>query len=162
MAVLNNIDDKTTKEYKETILIGKYFADLGYNIKSGGYRGLMEAISIGAAQSENDVKIIGYTIGNSFLTETVVCDDIYDRLRKLITDTDVFIIQVGGIGTLAEMTLVFGEMRKKKVEEIPLIFVFIENWYDFLSKNRKLLGNKLFNHMIFVYDYDDIVGYMSS
>lgn len=35
------INDRTTKEYSDSILIGELLALNGYTIKNGGYRGLM-------------------------------------------------------------------------------------------------------------------------
>ena len=106
------INDTTTIEYKDSIEIGRILATYNYEVKNGGYRGLMEAVSLGASTVENS-KIIGHTVksfgsvkGNKYLTETVVCENIYDRLKCLNEDSDIFIVQRGGIGTLSELFLV--------------------------------------------------------
>lgn len=97
--------DTTSKEYLDTVLIGNLLSIKGYKVKSGGYYGIMEAIS--KEVSEMDGVAIGHTCksfpsttGNSYLTETKPADDIYDRLRMLISETDLFIIQKGGIAKM--------------------------------------------------------------
>ena len=102
--------DRTTKEYIETEKIGELLAQSGYKVKSGGYYGIMEATSKGSTESGGisigfTCKTFPSTKGNTFLSKTIVCDDIYDRLRSLIESSDLFIVQRGGIGTLSELFL---------------------------------------------------------
>lgn len=133
--------DTETPEYLDSIKIGEILAKKGYIVKNGGYYGLMEAVSIG------NEKAIGYTCtsfgsarGNSYLSETIVCDDIYDRLRGLIEGTDLFIVQRGGIGTLAELFLTLDCVRKLK--EKPLIILVGEFWEDVINGFSKMISEK--------------------
>ena len=118
--------DTTSIEYKETILIGKLLADKGYVIKNGGYFGLMEAVSKGA--SENNGEVLGFTCrtfrtikGNDYLTKNYPCDDLYIRLKCLLEESEVFIVQRGGLGTLSEIATLLDEARK--MEAPPKIYV---------------------------------------
>lgn len=122
-----------TKEYKETILIGELLAQNDYIVKNGGYRGLMEAVSKGA--TSKDGVAYGFTCstfpstkGNEFLTKTIVCDDLYDRLRCLIRGTDLFIVQRGSIGTLAELFLCMDIIRKMDKDDRPEIILIGNFW----------------------------------
>ena len=131
--------DQYSEEYFESIKIGKILAEKGYTIKNGGYYGLMEAVSKGSMNA------IGYTClsigpakGNEFLAETVVCDDIYDRLRHLIEETDLYIVQKGGLGTLAELFLTLDMLRKRK--DKAKVLLIGEFWHD-LMKNIGYLMN---------------------
>jgi uncharacterized protein (TIGR00730 family) len=133
--------DNTTKEYKESILIGNLLALKGYKVKSGGYYGIMEAVSKGV--SEVNGVSIGHTCksfstikGNQYLSETIPANDIYDRLRMLIEGTDVFIIQRGGIGTLSELFLTLDVVRKLKVR--PKIILIGEFWNDIMKSTSQL------------------------
>lgn len=128
--------DTSTQEYKDTILIGNLLAEKGYIVKSGGYYGIMEAISKGV--SEMNGVAIGHTCksfpttkGNSYLTETIPADDIYDRLRMLISETDVFIFQRGGIGTLSELFLVLDISRKMRNN--PKVYLVGNFWNEILG-----------------------------
>lgn len=128
--------DTTSKEYLDTVLIGNLLALKGFKVKSGGYYGIMEAISKGV--SEMNGVAIGHTCksfpttkGNSYLTETIPANDIYDRLRMLIEGTDVFIIQKGGIGTLTELFLTLDVVRKMK--DKPQIILVGSFWNDIMK-----------------------------
>lgn len=135
--------DKDTKEYKETILIGNMLGELGYTVKCGGYYGIMEAISKGVSESGgvaigHTCKTFPTTKGNEYLTETIPADDIYDRLRMLIQNTDIFILQKGGIGTLAELFLTLDIVRKMKNR--PKIILVGEFWIDVMKVVSPLLN----------------------
>ena len=134
------IDDTTTIEYKESIEIGRILATYNYEVINGGYKGLMEAVSLGASSIENS-KIVGYTVktfgstkGNKYLTENIVCDNIYDRLKFLTESSDIFIVQRGGIGTLSELFLVLDITRKLKRKPMVILYGAIwHNYYTFMK-----------------------------
>lgn len=153
------IDDKTTKEYSDSVSIGAFLASNGYILKNGGYRGLMEASSFGATQVGGTVigytcKSFGFTKGNDYLTQTIVCSDIYDRLGYLISNSEIFIVQRGGIGTLAELFLLLDETRKKK-ENKPKIFVFGEQWSKLFNSLTDVMTEEQRNMIIFCEDFED-------
>lgn len=73
--------DTVSKEYQETILIGNILATNGYKVKTGGYYGIMEAISKGVSESGGFVtghtcKTFATTKGNDYLSETIPAEDI--------------------------------------------------------------------------------------
>ena len=134
------INDKTTPEYTDSIEIGKILASYNYEIKNGGYRGLMEAVSMGASTIE-DSQITGFTVesfgsvkGNKYLTKTIVCENIYNRLKCLIEDSHIYIVQRGGIGTLSELFLVLDITRKMNVKPLVVLYGNIwDNYYTFMK-----------------------------
>lgn len=153
------INDTTTKEYADSILIGELLSKKGYIVKNGGYKGLMEAVSKGATSVENG-KAIGFTCktfwstkGNEYLTETIPCEDIYDRLRELITNSQLFVVQSGGVGTLSELSLVLDISRKMKVK--PKIFILGENWHNIMQAVSVIMPSTDFNNIIFCADVDE-------
>lgn len=126
----NNTD---SLEYEESVLIGELLAKKGFIVKNGGYRGLMEAVSKGAYQQGGIVlgytcKSFGNTEGNVYLTENIICENLFERLEKLISDTDVFIIQKGGIGTLSELFVTLDSIRKLSKKERPKIYLLGKHW----------------------------------
>lgn len=154
------INDTTTTQYKETILIGKFLADKNYNIKSGGYRGLMEAVSYGASLSKNKINIIGYTCksfgytkGNKYLTETIVCDDVFIRLNNLILDSTLFIFQIGSIGMLSELFLTLDVYRK--LENKPKIILIGDFWKQIIVSLKPIVSEKEINLLTIVSNYDE-------
>lgn len=125
-------NDQTTPEYKDTVEIGRLLAEAGYVVKTGGYRGMMEAASKGAFEAGGHTvghtcRSFGSVKGNEFLTETVPSEDLFDRLRCLIMNTDLFVIQKGGTGTLAELFLTLDILRKVK-ENRPKILLIGQPW----------------------------------
>jgi predicted Rossmann-fold nucleotide-binding protein len=111
----------------------------------------MEAVSKGV--NEVHGYSIGYTCktfpsikGNEFLSETIVTEDIYERLRLLISGSELFIIQKGGIGTLSELSLLLDIIRKPKASN-PLIYLIGDTWKDiitFIEEQKFLNKDKAF------------------
>ncbi len=99
--------------YTEGVELGKFLAQKGYVIKCGGYGGLMEAISKGAKEAGG--KIIGIALEqfdqelerNQFLDEVIIAKNLYERLKLLIENSELFVIQKGSIGTLCELFTVW-------------------------------------------------------
>ncbi|RZS93203.1 LOG family protein [Aquimarina brevivitae] len=136
--------DKTTLEYNDTVKIGRLLADMGYVVKNGGYGGMMEAVSYGALQQGGEVigvtcKQVGTIEGNDFLTQTIVTEDLYDRLKVLINNTELFIVQKGGIGTLSEVFLVLDILRKEPIANRPMMFFVGDAWKKVIEVVKKQL-----------------------
>lgn len=136
-----------TPEYEESVMIGKILSQKGFIVKCGGYGGLMEACSLGVNSKGGIIigytcKTFGHTKGNKYLSETVICEDIYDRLRYLIKDSEIFIIQKGGIGTISELVLVLDENRKTKSKKIIVMG-------NYMKEKLKFLDESDYNSIIF-------------
>ena len=120
-----------SQEYQDTVFIGQILAKNGYIVKTGGYYGMMEAVSKGAHECGGitigyTCKIFPSTKGNPYLTETIVTENMYDRLQGLIDDADLYIVLPGGLGTLAEMFLTLDLIRKKN--DKPNVLLVGEIW----------------------------------
>lgn len=99
-------------EYREGERLGQFLAATGFTVKNGGYYGLMEAVTKGVFESNG--KTIGVLNGqfgskapNKYLTTTIKEPDLFDRLRTLISGSELFIFQHGSIGTLEELMSVW-------------------------------------------------------
>jgi uncharacterized protein (TIGR00725 family) len=142
-----------TPEYHDSVMIGEYLAEKDYIVLNGGYSGLMEGVSKGV-MNKNGI-VIGYTVktfgsikGNKYLSATIVCEDIYERLRCLVDVSSVFIIQKGGIGTLTELMLLLDISRKKSVK--PKILVFGNEWKDILTYLSSMIPDEIYSHIHFL------------
>ncbi|NAS30026.1 hypothetical protein GTQ40_03495 [Flavobacteriaceae bacterium R38] len=136
--------NNTSKEYLETVQIGTFLAEKGYIVKNGGYGGMMEAVSKGATSTGGTAigvtcKQVGSAEGNTFLTETIATQTLYERLEILIENTDVFIVQKGGIGTLSEVFLALDIIRKEKIENQPKLFFIGDLWNDIIAQIQSTL-----------------------
>lgn len=137
------LDITDTPEYLDTICIGHILAEKGYVVKNGGYGGMMEAVSKGA--SEGGTKVIGYTCatfpstqGNKYLSVNLIRDDIYERLSSLITGSELFIVQRGGLGTLAELFLTLDIIRKNRHTQ-PKVVLIGDFWLDIMKSIEPII-----------------------
>jgi len=107
----SRVDDP--KLYEEGVELGRFLAERGYVVKCGGYGGLMEAVSKGVNDAGGEV--IGVTLEyfdktrpkNPYLTKRIPTKDLFERLKKLIVGSDIFIAQTGSVGTLNEIFMVW-------------------------------------------------------
>ena len=107
----SKVDDP--KLYEEGVELGKFLAKRGYVVKCGGYGGLMEAVSKGVKLTGGEV--IGITLKyfdeirpeNPYLTKKIQTKDLFERLKKLIEGSELFVAQMGSIGTLNEIFMVW-------------------------------------------------------
>ncbi|HUI30403.1 MAG TPA: LOG family protein [Candidatus Acidoferrales bacterium] len=114
-------------EYQEAELLGRKLSEAGLSVCTGGYRGIMEAVSKGASRVEGN--IIGVTSAvfsptpNEYVNMQVHTMTLYERLQKLIELGSGYIILKGGTGTLVELALVWELMNKNMISEKPIIVV---------------------------------------
>ncbi len=99
--------------YKEGVELGRFLAEKGYVVKCGGYLGLMEAVSRGVREAKGEIIGIGLKEFenmrdiNRYLTKKIIAADLFERLRLLIEDSELFVVQSGSIGTLNELFTVW-------------------------------------------------------
>jgi uncharacterized protein (TIGR00730 family) len=107
-------------EYENTYKLGKLLALNELNVISGGYFGIMEAVSKGAV--ENGGAATGVTLSylerkpNQFLSKVISCDNLFERISKLIELGDAYIVLQGGTGTLLEFASVWEYLNKGLVD----------------------------------------------
>jgi len=152
------------KVYNDTVAIGKLLHEKGYTVRTGGYGGTMEAASKGAAEAGGEPTGVTCATfpssrGNKYLANTIVADDLYHRLRILIDESDLFIIQHGGIGTLAELYLTMDIARKKKVDR-PTIILVGGIWRGIITATEALLTNNENSSLIIVDEYTEIENHL--
>ena len=131
--------------YQDTVAVGKAIAEAGYGVISGGYAGLMAAASQGAASADGTV--IGVTTAtlkelrgiqpNQWLTDEIHYPTMRERLMHLIQEPDAHVVMPGGIGTLAELIMVWELMRVHELPDRPII-LFGDYWGDLLAPMRDM------------------------
>lgn len=112
------------KQYETAYNLGKLLGEQGFNVCTGGFYGIMEAVSKGVVESGTEA--IGVTIdawglnGNPFLTEEIRCETLFERVTKLIELGDGFVILQGGTGTLLELAAVWELVNKDFIDHKPI------------------------------------------
>jgi uncharacterized protein (TIGR00730 family) len=117
--------------YAETRELGKLLAERGHTVLTGGYIGVMEAVSRGAREAGGHV--IGVTCedieawrplkANSWVMEEIRKKTLVERLRTLIHECDAALAMPGGAGTLTEISLLWNLMIVESLHRRPLILV---------------------------------------
>jgi uncharacterized protein (TIGR00730 family) len=117
--------------YQEAYLLGSLLGNAGHTIQTGGYIGVMEAASRGAAESGGHV--IGITCDeiekwrplgpNPWVKEERRYPTLRQRLFALIDTCDAAIAMPGGIGTLAEIAEIWSQVQSQAIPPRPIILV---------------------------------------
>jgi hypothetical protein len=104
--------------YEEARGLGRLLAERGHAVLTGGYMGMMEAVSRGAHEAGGHV--IGVTSAeiqswrpipaNDWVKEERKTGTLIERLKMLIEACDAAIGLPGGPGTLAEIALAWNRM----------------------------------------------------
>ena len=114
-------------EYQEALRLGRLLVEAGFDVCSGGYAGVMEAISRGAHDAGGHV--IGITMTqfksapNPYLKKIEPSADFYARLQKLIRQSVGYVALRGGMGTMTEISLVWNKLTMNVLPPRPLILL---------------------------------------
>ncbi|MGB7846162.1 MAG: LOG family protein [Candidatus Acidiferrum sp.] len=128
-------------DYEEARALGKALAEHGFAVCSGGYGGVMEAVSRGAKDAGG--KVYGVTAeffarkANSWIDVEVRKETWEERLFELIRMGDGFVACKGGTGTLVELAVVW-EMLNKSVMNAKPCVVLGEFWQPILDRVREV------------------------
>ena len=97
-------------DYQDGIRLGRRLAAAGWTVATGGYGGLMEAVSTGAADVGG--RVIGVTApavfparsgANQHVTDERRAATITERIHELLTAADAVIALPGSLGTFTEL-----------------------------------------------------------
>jgi uncharacterized protein (TIGR00730 family) len=129
-------------DYEEARILGRALAKHGFSVCSGGYGGVMEAVSRGAKEAGG--KTFGVTADffktaklNSWVDEEVRMKTWEERLFELIRRADAFVACKGGTGTLVELAVVW-EMINKSVMNAKPFAVLGEFWRPVVDRVREV------------------------
>ncbi|MBN1536574.1 MAG: LOG family protein [Anaerolineales bacterium] len=134
--------------YKDAYQLGRLLGLSGYTILNGGYIGVMEAVSKGAAEAGGHV--IGVTcdeieawrpvLPNPWLKEELRFPTLRERLFALIDRCDAAVVFPGGIGTLGELAVMWSQLQIGGITPRPLVIVGKE-WENVLYTMYDQLGD---------------------
>jgi len=126
--------------YAQALALGVALAEKGLAVCTGGYGGVMEAVSRGAKQAG------GHTIGitarffrsraNAWIDEEIRVATWRDRLFELVERGHGYVTCPGGTGTLVELAIVW-EMLNKGVMEKKPVAIFGEFWRPVIDHVRE-------------------------
>jgi uncharacterized protein (TIGR00730 family) len=122
--------------YEEARRVGSLLVSAGYGVVTGGYGGVMEGASRGAAEAGG--RAVGVTCAiftsrspNPFLTERRETRDLIERTAALVAAGRGFVVLHGKSGTLAELTLLWALHRAGSLGPRPVVLLGAA-WRPFL------------------------------
>lgn len=118
-----------TPLYRACVALGRLLAQAGYVVATGGYTGSMEAVLHGAREA--GAHTVGYTCAtfardfqpNPWVAEERHTPGLSARIQRLAEESDAFVVVHGGLGTLAELALVWNMMLAGELPAKPLVVV---------------------------------------
>jgi len=128
-------------DYSDAFALGRALARGGFAVCSGGYAGVMEAVSRGAKEAGG--KTYGVTADffkaktNRWIDVEVRMKTWQERLFELIRLADGFVACKGGTGTLVELAVVW-EMLNKSVLTGKPFAVLGDFWSPVLDRVREV------------------------
>ena len=129
-------------DYEEARVLGRALAKHGFAVCSGGYGGVMEAVSRGAKEAGG--KTYGVTAEfftaaklNSWIDIEVRMKTWDERLFELIRLADGFVACKGGTGTLVELAVVWEMLNKSVITGKP-VAVLGGFWQPVLDRVREV------------------------
>lgn len=131
-------------EYTEPVIdFAKHIGEHKHTLIWGGSdTGLMHLVADGVQQAGG--KIVGVTIAHYAANldkkadEMVMAKDLFDRKRIMIERSDAFVILVGGIGTLDEVTDAM-ELKREHMHDLPIVMLNTNNFYEPLREQLKVM-----------------------
>jgi uncharacterized protein (TIGR00730 family) len=120
-----------TEEYLAALELGRALAQRGMTVVTGGYNGVMEAVSRGAKETGGHV--IGVTVEliarnferlpNAYLDQEVRTAALLERIDKMVELGAAYVVLPGGAGTLAELGVVWNLALLGALHRKPLVVV---------------------------------------
>src|SRR5215469_14520162 len=128
-------------DYEEARVLGRALAKHGFAVCSGGYAGVMEAVSRGAKEAGG--KTYGVTAEffaaktNPWIDVEVRMKTWQERLFELIRLGDAFVACKGGTGTLVELAVVWEMLNKSVISGKPFAALG-DFWTPVLDRVREV------------------------
>jgi uncharacterized protein (TIGR00725 family) len=163
----SSIPNENDEQYKFAYQLGASLAKNGFNICTGGYKGIMEAASKGAF--DNGGLVYGITVDlwdsepNPYITIEVREERLFDRIEKLIELGDAYIILQGGTGTLLEFASVW-EYANKNLQQPKPIICQSQMWKGITGtmNNQLKLENRRTDLVVYFNGAQEIVDYLKN
>src|SRR3984893_9646714 len=157
-------------EYLAAQQLGRALAERGFTVVTGGYNGVMEAVSRGAKEAGGHV--IGVTVDviaknfegvpNAFVDQELRTAALLERIDRMVELGAAYVVLPGGAGTLAELGIVWNLALLGALQNKPIIVVgrgwqrVLRTMIDELHTVERDLG-----YLQFATDVDEVIGLLS-
>ena len=116
---------ESDEAHRQALELGKALGGAGFTVATGGYSGVMEAVSRGAAEA--GAPVIGVVArslsgkANPWVNNQITVETWDQRLFRLIELGNGYIACPGATGTLVELAVAWEMMAKRQLSRRPLI-----------------------------------------
>jgi uncharacterized protein (TIGR00730 family) len=128
-------------DYAEALELGRALAAAGFAVCTGGYSGVMEAVSRGARESGGRVLAVTSSFfrarANRWVEEETRVPTWQERLFELVRIGDGSVACKGGTGTLVELAVVWEMLNKRAMDHRPFV-VLGDFWQPILDRVREV------------------------
>lgn len=128
-------------DYQEAQLLGAELARRGFQVCSGGYAGVMEAVSRGAKETGGRTIAITSTFfrtrANQWIDEEHAASTWQERLFELIRFGEGYVACKGGTGTLVELAVVWEMLNKGVMAGKPFVALG-DFWAPIIERVREV------------------------
>jgi uncharacterized protein (TIGR00730 family) len=153
------------EEFETAYKLGALLAKNNFDVCTGGFQGIMNAISKGAV--ENGGEATGITVDlwraipSKYLTKEIKCETLFERISKLVELGDAYIVLRGGTGTLLELAVVW-EMMNKGMLSVKPIVCHSHGWKEIANVMDKQLEHEKrpTNYVKYFDNIEEIVDYI--
>ena len=129
--------------YEQGVELGRLLAEAGFGVTNGGYAGLMEAVSAGAAGAGG--RVVGVTApplfparvgGNRFLTEQITAGSLTERIHIMWEMACAAVVWPGSIGTFTELAVVWNDavLAVRRGGAARPVIAFRGRWEELVSR----------------------------
>jgi hypothetical protein len=161
----SSLPAETDEQYRFAYQLGVTLTQNGFNICTGGYKGIMEAASKGAY--DNGGLVYGVTVDgwenqpNPYITIEVREKKLFGRIEKLLELGDAYVILQGGTGTLLEFAAAW-EYANKNLQPAKPIICNSKMWQEVVEvMNKQMTMEKRRTDLINVFSsVEEIVGFL--
>ena len=131
-------------DYEEARRLGSELARRGFQVCSGGYAGVMEAVSRGAKEAGGHTMAITSTFfgtrANAWVDEEHAASTWQERLFELIRFGEGYVACKGGTGTLVELAVVWEMLNKGVMAGKPFVTLG-DFWEPIIERVREVENN---------------------
>ena len=128
-------------DYEEARRLGSELARRGFQVCSGGYKGVMEAVLRGAKEAGGRTIAVTSTFfrtqANSWIDEEHAASTWQERLFELIRFGEGFVACKGGTGTLVELAVVWEMLNKGVMAGKPFVTLG-DFWEPIIERVREV------------------------
>ena len=128
-------------DYAEARELGRALAIAGFDVCTGGYGGVMEAVSRGASESGGRVLAVTSSFfrsrPNRWVHEETRVATWQERLFELVRVGDGYVACKGGTGTLVELAVVWEMLNKRAMDYHPFV-VLGDFWEPIVNRVREV------------------------